>query len=189
MVVLGLPLTTAEYIQTTARVGRRWPGVVFVLHKMARERDASTFRAWEQFVRHGDRFVEPIPVTRRSRRVLRRTAPGLLLGRLLHHHEPRSRKALTTARALRGYREQGRFDEQVEFSAIVDMLDLKGPLDQPMTDALRSWVAGYFENLEDTSVDARFPRDFCPGGDGPMRSLRDVEEQAPIRDIVLGDDR
>ena len=35
MVVLGLPLTTAEYIQTTARIGRRWPGLVFVLLALA----------------------------------------------------------------------------------------------------------------------------------------------------------
>ena len=77
MVVLGLPLTTAEYIQTTARVGRTWPGVVFVLHKMARERDASTFRSWEQFVTQGDRFVESVPITNRSTRVLEQTMPGL----------------------------------------------------------------------------------------------------------------
>ena len=103
MVILGLPLTTAEYIQITARVGRAWPGVVFVLHKMARERDAGVHRAFEQFVRQGDRFVEPIPITRRSKRVLERTASGLVMARLLHVHEMTWGKALTTVKALREY--------------------------------------------------------------------------------------
>jgi hypothetical protein len=44
MIVLGLPLTTAEFIQATSRVGRKWPALVLVVHKMGRERDAGVFR-------------------------------------------------------------------------------------------------------------------------------------------------
>jgi superfamily II DNA or RNA helicase len=189
MVMLGLPLTTAEYIQTTARVGRRWPGAVFVLHKMARERDASTYRAWAQFVRHGDRLVEPVPITHRSRRVLERTAPGLLLGRLLHVHETSWNKRLTTAKALREYAREGRFGLDAEFAAITEMLALDDPLDEPVREALRRWLDGYFENLDDDGYEARFPSDLCPGGESAMRSLRDVEAQAPVRDIVIGEGR
>jgi hypothetical protein len=75
--MLGLPLTAAEFIQATARIGRTWPGLVVVLHKMALERDASVFRSFAPFVEQGDRFVESIPITRKSRRVLERTLPGL----------------------------------------------------------------------------------------------------------------
>lgn len=189
MVVLGLPLTTAEYIQTTARVGRAWPGVVFVLHKMARERDAGVYRAFDPFVRQGDRFVEPIPITRRSKRVLERTAPGLLMARLLHVHEMKWGKALTTVKTLREYATSDNYHEQTEFDAVVDMLDLGDPLDGPVRETLRDWLDHYFENVGDTGIDARFPSELCPGGDGPMRSLRDVEQQAPVRDIVIGDRR
>jgi hypothetical protein len=50
MIMLGLPLATAEFIQTTARIGRMYPGLVFVLHKIARERDAGVFRVFPSFV-------------------------------------------------------------------------------------------------------------------------------------------
>ena len=76
MVIIGVPLTASEFIQATARVGRRYPGLVFVLHKIARERDSAVFRSFPQFVSHSDRFVEPVAITRRSRRVLERTIPG-----------------------------------------------------------------------------------------------------------------
>src|SRR5690606_27567443 len=100
MVMLGLPLTTAEFIQTTARVGRRYPGLVYVLHKIARERDAQTFRQFEQYVRQGDRFVDPIPITRRSRRVLDLTIPGVVNARTLIIHEPASKSRLSTRARL-----------------------------------------------------------------------------------------
>lgn len=189
MVVLGLPLTTAEYIQTTARVGRTWPGVVFVLHKMARERDATTYRAWQSFVTQGDRFVESIPITRRSKRVLESTLPGLLLGRVLHMHETRYTDPLTTVRSLRKYQDAFDFDEETEYAAIVRMLRLDDPLDEPVRVVLASWLEAYFENLGDPAIDARFPSQLCPQGSGPMRSLRDVEETAPVRDIILEERR
>ena len=94
MLVIGLPLTASEFIQATSRVGRTYPGLVIVLHKIARERDAAIFRSFPQFVAHGDRFVEPVAVTRRSRRVLQRTAAGLELARILTLYEPRSSQQL-----------------------------------------------------------------------------------------------
>ena len=36
MTVLGVPLTTAEFIQATARVGRTYSGLVYVIHKVGR---------------------------------------------------------------------------------------------------------------------------------------------------------
>ena len=95
MIMLGQPLTTAEFMQATARIGRTWPGIVFSLHKMPLERDASLFRSFKSFVEQGDRFVEAVPITRRSKRVLERTLPGLMMARLYHLHERNSGQALT----------------------------------------------------------------------------------------------
>ena len=61
------------------------------LHRMGVERDASVFRTFDVFVRQGDRFVEPIAITRKSRRVLDHTFPGMFLARVLGIHEPSAR--------------------------------------------------------------------------------------------------
>lgn len=181
MVVLGVPLTTAEFIQTTARVGRRYPSLVFLVHKIARERDASVYRSFEHFVLQGDRFVEPVPVTRRSRRVLERTIAGLELARVLTLHEPRSSIALSTVKNLRQYFKDADLTEEDEFGALVRTLGIDGDLDEPMRSDLGRWIEGFFANLMDPAGNARWPSDLCPWG-GPMISLRDVEEQAPVRD-------
>lgn len=184
MVVLGLPLTTAEYIQTTARVGRRWPGLVFVLHKMARERDASTHRAWHQFVTQGDRFVEAVPITGRSTRVLEQTLPGMFLGRLLHIHEPTSVRALTTVKNLKQYAARDSFSVHSEAAALVSILGATDELSAPIRAAVRQWVEDYFDALEEPPASVRFPSELCPGGRRPMLSLRDVEEQAPVIEVT-----
>jgi hypothetical protein len=180
MAVLGLPLTTAEFIQTTARVGRRWPGLVFVMHKIARERDASVYRSFEQFVRQGDRFVEPVPVTRRSRRVLEHTIAGMELARVNAIHEPASGQSLVTVGKLREYVEQGGTDLGRELDALIEALGITGPIDESLRSDLQRWLNGFFRNLQDPAGTQRFPADLCPWGK-PMRSLRDVEEQAPVR--------
>lgn len=180
MVMLGLPLTTAEFIQTTARVGRRWPGLAYVITKIAREREAAVFRSFEAFVRQGDRFVEPVPVTRRSRRVLERTLPGLELARVLAVHEPRSLKSLATVKSLREYCEGHEINASSEFAALVDALGLTDPLDERLREDAERWLEEYFHHLFEPVGSARFPGDLCPGERRPMLSLRDVEEQAPV---------
>jgi hypothetical protein len=179
MIMLGLPLTAAEFIQTTARVGRRWPGMVYVMHKMARERDAGVFGCFEKFVTQGDRFVEAIAITRRSRRILEKTAAAIALSRIITIHEPLADTALTTVSALRAYLGTGRYKFDEEFAAAEQALRLTGDVDEPLRLQLRSWFERYFSNLSSPAGTVQYPSDLSPTG-SPMRSLRDVEEQAPV---------
>jgi hypothetical protein len=179
MVMLGIPLSAAEFIQSTARVGRRHPGIVFVVHKIGRERDASIFRSFRQFVEQGDRFVEPIPVTKRSRQVLDRTVAGLLLARMLMIHEASAGVSLTTLRSFKEYVSKGKFNLDEELNKIIETLELRSGLDEPLKRDLVIWFEDLRRNIEMPPNDARFPSDLSPSGP-PMLSLRDVEKQVPI---------
>ncbi|BCJ37158.1 hypothetical protein Athai_46610 [Actinocatenispora thailandica] len=179
MVMLGLPLSTAEFIQTTARVGRSFPGLVYVLHKIARERDAQTFRHFGPFVAQGDRFVEPIPITRRSRRVLDLTLPGLVAARTVMVQEPASKTRLTMVSWLRSYLHDIGATAESEAAAIAELLgfDADDPLHR---EQIESWFEEWFANLDDPAFDRKFPRDLSART--PMLSLRDVESSAPVFD-------
>ena len=183
MLMLGVPLTTAEFIQATARVGRRWPGLVFVLHKIARERDASAYRFFEKFVEQGDRFVEPIPITRHSRRVLERTIAGIELARIYALHEPRSKRRLSTIIELRKFFYETGLSAGQELQDLAEALALTDPLDDLLREDLKSWIESFFRRLQSPPGNIRFLSELCPNS-GPMISLRDVEEQVPIFGMV-----
>ncbi len=179
MVMLGLPLTTAEFIQATARVGRTWPGLVIVVPKIGRERDAAMYRCFREFVTQGDRLIEPIPITRRSRRVLERTIAGLALARILILHEPSAPHALTTVSRLRDYLRSGGIVGTSEAAALERLLGFTEDRDAALRADIYDWFDQFQRNLSDPPAGARFPSDASPSGD-PMRSLRDVEEQVPV---------
>lgn len=88
MTMLGMPKQTAEFIQATARVGRKYPGAVFALINPMRERDVSHFRYFRKYAEYLDRLVEPVPVNRESLPVLERVLPGGLMALLLQVDEP-----------------------------------------------------------------------------------------------------
>lgn len=179
MVMLAIPLGVAEFIQATARVGRRWPGLVVVVPKMTRERDASVYRAFPEFISHGDRFVEPIPITRKSRRVLERTISGLQLARITLIHEPMSGGRLTTIRALNDYARRNPTMLADDERAIASDLGVTDD-DEFMREQLRRWFEQFARNLREPPADSKFLSDLSPTG-SPMTSLRDVEEQAPVK--------
>lgn len=180
MVMLGIPLTTSEFIQATARIGRTYPGAVFVLHKMPLERDSSVYRSFKPFVEQGDRFVEAIPITRKSRRVLERTLPGLLMAIICHIHEPTSAQALTTIQTLRQFFRSSGLDADSEVQRVVELLSLDPNMDSGMRDEIDGLVHSFFRSLEDPATTERFPNKLFPTG--VMTSLRDVEEQSPVYD-------
>lgn len=180
--LLGVPLATAEFIQTSARIGRRWPGLVFVLHRMGVERDSSVYRSFPTYIRHGNRFVAPIALTRRSRRVLRNTFPGLWAARVLAVHEPASLNgdgvALSTAKRLREYVKSKPIEEAQEFEALCSALRIDPLSDDPMVSELRRLVRDTFRELLNPASTARFISEVP--AHPPMRSLREVESQIPI---------
>jgi hypothetical protein len=184
--MLGLPLTTAEFIQTTARIGRAQPGLVLVLHRMGGERDASVYRSFGKWIEHGDRFVDPVPITRRSRKVLALTYPGAFAARVYAVHEAAAVKAggssLVRATRLRQYFREAGIDEESEFRAVCDALGVDPEDGSDLASDLRLDIARTFRALEE------------PGnlmstqltGERPMSSLRDVEAQAPIVEFIPG---
>ena len=182
MTVLGVPLTTAEFIQATARVGRTHPGLVHVIHKIGRERDATVFSHFEPFVRQGDRFVEPIPVTRSSRRVLELTTSAAIEARRLFVHEPRSQgQRLTTVDLLRKYVRENDIKQDDEVRAIAAALGIPEAKHLAYADVM-AYLETYFTRLEDPAFGARFPNQLFDRNRKPMLSLRDVEAQIPVSD-------
>jgi Helicase conserved C-terminal domain len=182
MIVLGVPLTTAEFIQATARVGRAYPGLVYVIHKIGRERDATVFSHFGPFIYQGDRFVEPIPVTRSSRRVLELTTSAAIEARRLFVHEPRSLgRRLTTVDLLRKYVHDTGIEAEEEARACAAALGIDESKHLAYTDVI-TYLGAYFDRLEDPGFGAKFPGDLFDRDRKPMRSLRDVETQIPVSD-------
>jgi hypothetical protein len=181
MTVLGVPLTTAEFIQATARVGRTYPGLVYVIHKVGRERDSIVYSHFKAFVEQGDRFVEPIPVTRSSRRVLELTTPAAVEARRLFVHEPKSPKQrLTTVELLREYVNLIGLDPQTETQAVAATLGVRAHEHLLCEDLNADLIQGYFLKLQEYGLGLKWPTDLLQHK--PMLSLRDVEAQIPISD-------
>ena len=183
MVILGLPLAIAEFIQTTARVGRTYPGLVFVMHKIGRERDAAVFKTFGSFIEHMDRLVDPVPITSKSRRVLELTFSGLELGRILGIHEPealaKKMRQLTTIPRLREAFTHLGINEPDELQAMIRTLAFNGTLDSNLRQDLQSYFREFYRALNDPAGVAQWPSELFPGGE-PMLSLRDVEKQIPV---------
>ncbi len=178
MVLMGQPLTTAEFIQATARVGRRWPGLVFVLHRMARERDVGLFRSFPAFIRQGDRFVEAIPITRRSRRVLERTVSGIAWARMLAVTGPRV-DGVNTCKKVADAINSGEIDPEAEIRSVCDTLGIDQS-DSGMVKTVRENMDTFFREVRKSMHAKSYPSKLWASE--PMMSLRDVEETRPVTD-------
>jgi len=180
--LLGIPLATAEFIQTSARIGRRHPGLVFVLHRMGVERDSSVFRSFAPYVEQGDRFIEPIAITRRSRRVLEHTFPGLFSARVHGIHEAKrvrtEHKNISIARELRAYAASAPILEDQEYAELCDALGLDPAGETPLGDELRRQLRLTFQEINNPASRAFFISELLPAP--PMRSLREVETQIQV---------
>ncbi|WP_446218663.1 helicase-related protein [Micromonospora sp. IBHARD004] len=80
MAVTGQPQTTAEYIQATSRVGRRYPGLVLMLYNAARSRDRSHYENFRAYHSALYRQVESTSVTPFSARARDRALHAALIG-------------------------------------------------------------------------------------------------------------
>lgn len=80
MAVMGQPQATSEYIQATSRVGRKHPGLVFILFNSARSRDRSHYESFVTYHSALYRQVEATSVTPFSPRARDRALHAVLIG-------------------------------------------------------------------------------------------------------------
>ena len=79
MAVMGQPQSTAEYIQSTSRVGRVFPGLVLVLYNAARSRDLSHYELFQSYHQALYRQVEATGATPFAARARDRGLHGMLV--------------------------------------------------------------------------------------------------------------
>jgi len=82
MVVNGQPKNTAEYIQATSRIGRKFPGLVATVLTWARPRDLSHYETFEHYHATFYKHVEAQSVTPFSSRALDRGLTGTMVSLL-----------------------------------------------------------------------------------------------------------
>ena len=92
MTVVGQPKGTAEYIQTTSRVGRngrKAPGLVFITYNPNKPRDRSHYEHFKSYHQSLYRWVEPTCVTPYSLPTRERALHAIvvILVRMLHYNE------------------------------------------------------------------------------------------------------
>ena len=110
MIVNGQPLTTAEYIQATSRVGRAdVPGVVLVNYYRNQARSLSHYESFRPYHESFYRFVEPSSVTPYTFQVRTRALHAALVIAIRH-----------TCTDLRGNKSAGDFDrESLQVKAVI----------------------------------------------------------------------
>jgi hypothetical protein len=82
MGVVGQPKTTAQYIQVTGRVGRRWwerPGLIMMVYNPSKSRDRSHFEQFHSYHRRLYERVEPTSATPFALAAIQRALPGALI--------------------------------------------------------------------------------------------------------------
>ena len=79
MIVMGQPHKSAEYIQSTSRVGRKTPGLVLTLYQSSNSRDRSHYEQFKQYHSSFYKYVEATSLTPFSDRARDRTLQALYI--------------------------------------------------------------------------------------------------------------
>lgn len=192
MTVMGMPQQTSEFIQATARVGRKHPAVVFCLVNPMRERDVSHFRYFSKYAEYLDRLVERVPVNRESLPVLKRVLPGGLMALILLVYEPewlrpggkqpkRKRERLYHVRSMARAMDEGFIteDKLVEDLLRAFSVDAADPRFADHVLAVREFVRTNLSNFDRRRGSGNSTSDEMEPP--PPTSLRDVETPIEIR--------
>jgi hypothetical protein len=90
MGVVGQPKTTAQYIQVTGRVGRRWwerAGLILTIYNPSKSRDRSHFEQFHSYHRRLYERVEPTSATPFALSAIQRALPGALIAWARQHND------------------------------------------------------------------------------------------------------
>lgn len=153
----GLPRQTAEYIQSYSRVGREWPGTVFMLHNPVRVRDRSYYTRFQQYQAYQDLLVESTPLERWAEFAIQCTISGIFCAALLQYYDSQLENNSSTSNRIYmfdGFEEAARngdlsYDELFEFVTDAYGIDDANVADASDGDDPRSGVELYRQQIKE----------------------------------------
>jgi hypothetical protein len=195
MAVMGQPQTTSEYIQSTSRVGRKFPGLVVVMLNAARSRDRSHYESFTAYHSALYRQVESTSVTPFSSRARDRGLHAVVvaLARLLEpglRPNPEAAKIANFGMRMEEIRKTilNRL-EQIKNRKAVDAEDVEATKEQ-LREIVQRWidlaadrviVYSDFRNAEKSLL--RDAADYGPDTEDAfptLWSLRDVDKDSNL---------
>jgi len=93
MIVVSQPKSTAEYIQATSRIGRKYPGIVSVLYNWTRPRDRSHYERFQYYHETLNSQVDPLSSTPFSIQVRERALHATIIGLVRHVVEGKDKES------------------------------------------------------------------------------------------------
>jgi hypothetical protein len=205
----GLPRNTAEYIQSYSRVGRKWPGTVFLLFDPMRTRDRSYYRHFQYHQEYQDLLVEATPLERWAEYAIKCTMPGVVCSILIQYYD----EVLAGKTSIRLYDgegvQQAVTNGHLKYDEVLSMVRSAYGVDGQSSDGSESSRTGVelyrrqinarFDEMWDALIDpnnlierqrarnpdtdeSNFLTDVLRRGDQrtPMRNLRDIDDQLSI---------
>lgn len=85
MIFEGMPRSTAEYIQSLSRVGRKYYGIVFLTFDSRRTRDLSFFKHFDEYHDIIEYKVEPVPLARWAKLGIKQTITSVFTASILNY--------------------------------------------------------------------------------------------------------
>jgi hypothetical protein len=184
----GFTRLVAEYIQASARVGRTFPGISFLVVTPQSERDRSIFQRFSKFHEYIDRMIDPSAINRWPTQALERTVPGVLAGYLMIVAAGQLGRQLDTIRKVL----QALGEAEAECltpSAIQAWMRAAFGVDHAPYERyareLERIVGNRYAQIIDASPEQQQGRDRIAQVLDSMRSLRDVDDPAfiGVRDL------
>ena len=81
----GMPRSTAEYIQALSRVGRKYPGLVFLWFYSNRTRDLSFYQNFNEYHNILEHKVENVPLSRWAKLGFKQTFTSIFTASILNY--------------------------------------------------------------------------------------------------------
>jgi len=188
MYFFGMPNNNAEYIQAYSRTGRKYTGIVVDIIRLMRVRDRSYLKNFVVFHQNRDDLVESVPINRWAKNAIYSTLPGLLAGLIMQYYISYTDmdnlyQAVKVKKML--------MDGIITVDDVIEkLIDAYGCNEQEKVsiayeEIIREEVRNILSGIQNgnftsneflSTAIAKFSRD----KKGPMRSLRDTEEQIVI---------
>ena len=144
MIFQGMPRSTAEYIQALSRVGRKYPGAVFVWFYPNRARDLSYYQGFQEYHEILQRKVENVPLSRWAKLGLQQTFTSIFNAAILNYFSEVIGEPLYKVTKVNDV-----FSDQNNRKKLIEFIQEAYVTDSPMTGA------SYFKDTIPSEVEKR----------------------------------